>query len=40
VEKAGGMVTDFEGRPWSPFSKSIVATNGLLHNQLLEVVNS
>jgi myo-inositol-1(or 4)-monophosphatase len=40
VEKAGGRVTDFDGRPWNPFSKSIVATNSLLHDQLLEVINS
>jgi myo-inositol-1(or 4)-monophosphatase len=40
VEKAGGKVTDIQGNPWTPFSKSIVATNGLLHDQLLSVLNS
>jgi len=38
VEKAGGKVTDFEGNPWTPFSKSIVASNGLVHRQILEVL--
>lgn len=38
VEKAGGTVTDLQGNPWSPFSKSIVATNGKIHNQVLEIV--
>lgn len=40
VEKAGGKVTDLEGNPWSPFSKSIVASNGLLHEKILDAVNS
>jgi len=40
VEKAGGKVTDIQGKPWTPFSKSIVATNGLLHDKLLSVLNS
>jgi fructose-1,6-bisphosphatase/inositol monophosphatase family enzyme len=39
VEKAGGKVTDMQGNPWSPFSESIVATNGLIHEALLEVLN-
>jgi hypothetical protein len=28
-----------QGNPWSPFSESIVATNGLIHEALLEVLN-
>ena len=39
VERQGGMVTDIEGRPWTPFSKSIVATNGLIHNDLLSILH-
>jgi len=38
VEKAGGRVTDLDGNPWTPFSDSIVASNGLLHNQILEAL--
>lgn len=39
VERAGGMVTDIEGHPWTPFSKSIVATNGRVHEELLITLN-
>jgi histidinol-phosphatase len=35
VEEAGGRVTDLEGRPIGLESKSILATNGLLHEPLL-----
>ncbi len=35
VEEAGGKVTDLAGKPWSPFSKHFVATNGFLHSKLL-----
>ena len=39
VQNAGGKVTELDGSPWSPFSKTVVATNGLIHDQLLEVLN-
>lgn len=39
VERAGGKVTDFSGQPWSIFSKSIVASNGILHDQILQAIN-
>lgn len=39
VEKFGGMVTELDGSPWHAFSKSIVASNGLLHDQILHIVN-
>ena len=35
VERAGGKVTDIHGEPWSAFSESLVATNGLLHESVL-----
>ena len=38
VEQAGGKVTERNGDPWTPFSKSIVATNGIIHNDLLRVL--
>lgn len=31
VEEAGGKVTDFAGKPYSPFSPTILASNTLLH---------
>jgi len=32
VQEAGGRVTDYHQNPFSIFSKSILATNGLIHN--------
>jgi myo-inositol-1(or 4)-monophosphatase len=39
VEEAGGRATDFSDRPGSLFKKQILATNGLLHQELLELLN-
>lgn len=38
VEKAGGKVTDLEGNPWTPLSGSILASNGLLHEPILQAI--
>ena len=35
VEEAGGRVTDFTGAHYSPYQPHIVATNGLIHDELL-----
>lgn len=40
VERAGGMVTDVNGMSWGPFSRSIVASNGVLHSDLLRVIKA
>ena len=40
VEEAGGEVTDFEGRAYSPYQPHIVATNGRIHRQLLDVIHN
>lgn len=37
VEEAGGRVSDLNGLPFSPSSTSILATNGYLHDQVLEI---
>ncbi len=39
VEEAGGKVTDFKGDHYSPYQPHIVATNGKIHNDLVEVIN-
>lgn len=39
VEEAGGKVTDFKGDHYSPYQPHICATNGKIHDQLLQVVN-
>lgn len=38
VEEAGGKVTDFNGNPFSPYKKQLVATNGKIHEALLAYV--
>lgn len=40
VRQAGGRVTDLEGNEWTPFSKSILATNGLIHDELLDILKT
>ena len=39
VEEAGGKVTDFKGEYYSPYQPHIIATNGLIHDELVAVVN-
>jgi myo-inositol-1(or 4)-monophosphatase len=36
VEEAGGKVTDFKGKGYSPYQPEIVATNGIIHNEMLQ----
>jgi len=38
VEEAGGKVTDLNGDIYSPFQPGIIATNGLIHEELVEWV--
>lgn len=35
VEEAGGKVTDFKGDRYSPYQPHILATNGLIHEEML-----
>ncbi len=35
VEEAGGRISDFTGKPFSPFFDEILASNGILHDKLL-----
>ena len=39
VQEAGGKVTDMNGDKYSPYQHQIVATNGLIHQELLEIIN-
>lgn len=39
VEEAGGKVTDFKGNRYSPYQRSLIATNGLIHEPLVNIVN-
>ncbi|NWF90276.1 MAG: inositol monophosphatase [Ignavibacteriaceae bacterium] len=38
VEEAGGLVTDFDGSKINIFSKRILATNGKVHNAMIDVL--
>lgn len=38
VEEAGGLVTDFDGRVIDIHSKKILATNSLMHNQMVKLL--
>jgi histidinol-phosphatase len=40
VEEAGGRVTDLEGAPVGLLTRSILATNGALHEAILEALNN
>jgi myo-inositol-1(or 4)-monophosphatase len=39
VEEAGGKVTDLSGAYYNPYQPGIIASNGLIHDELLKVVN-
>ena len=40
VSEAGGRVTDFDGVPYDVFERQTLATNGLIHEQMLLVINN
>jgi myo-inositol-1(or 4)-monophosphatase len=39
VEEAGGKVTNLKGEPYNPYKPGLIATNGLIHDDLVRVVN-
>lgn len=40
LTEAGGKVTNFKGETFSVYGKQILATNGLIHNNMLEVISN
>src|SRR3984885_8488458 len=40
VEEAGGRVSDFSGKPYSPYQPHIIASNGKIHSELLKWINA
>ncbi|MFI5152598.1 MAG: inositol monophosphatase family protein [Chitinophagales bacterium] len=40
VEEAGGRVSDFSGKKYSPYQQQIIATNGLIHDDLLKWIHN
>ena len=39
AQEAGGIVTDFHGSVFDPFTDTIICTNGLIHDALKELLN-
>jgi len=37
VREAGGRLTTFAGKPYTPYLESLLASNGLIHDDMLEV---
>jgi myo-inositol-1(or 4)-monophosphatase len=40
VEEAGGKVTDFKGEKFSPYQPHVLATNGIIHDEMVAVINN
>lgn len=38
VKEAGGRMTDYDGNPFSPYLPSVVASNGLVHEAMLQAI--
>ncbi|MEN9381598.1 MAG: hypothetical protein RI940_479 [Bacteroidota bacterium] len=38
VQEAGGIVTDLKGEKYNPYQPGIIASNGLIHDQLLNLL--
>jgi myo-inositol-1(or 4)-monophosphatase len=38
IEEAGGRVSNFKGEPYSVYHKETLATNGLIHEQMLSII--
>lgn len=39
VEEAGGKVTNLKGQPFTPYQPGIIASNGVLHDELVKWIN-
>jgi myo-inositol-1(or 4)-monophosphatase len=39
IAEAGGRLTDYSGRPFDPFGPECVVSNGLIHDEMLAVIN-
>ncbi|MCR4313863.1 MAG: inositol monophosphatase [Candidatus Uhrbacteria bacterium] len=37
IQEAGGLVTDYCGKPWTLESEDLVASNGLIHDELVGI---
>ncbi len=40
VKEAGGKITTYTGEPYDPFKNTVLASNGLLHDELVELLKN
>jgi myo-inositol-1(or 4)-monophosphatase len=40
VTEAGGKVTDFQGQVFNIYSEEILASNGLIHEEMLQTIQA
>lgn len=40
VEEAGGTITNYLGEPYSIYGDTLIATNGLIHQEMIEVLRN
>ncbi len=40
IKEAGGDISNMRGEAWSPFKEDVVATNGKIHQELLDILQS
>lgn len=40
VQEAGGVITNFDGEPYSVFDKQTLATNGHIHENMLQLIKN
>lgn len=40
IEEAGGKITNFKNDPYSVYDKETLATNGIIHEEMIQVINT
>lgn len=40
VTEAGGVVSDYSGEPYHPFKDTLIASNGLIHEEMVEILKT
>ncbi|MEJ2229551.1 MAG: inositol monophosphatase family protein [Nitrospirales bacterium] len=40
LEEAGGNITNYAGEPYSIYGSTLIATNGLIHQEMIEILQS
>ncbi|MDP3948533.1 MAG: inositol monophosphatase family protein [bacterium] len=40
VQEGGGKLTDFKGNPWNLEENYFIASNGVVHNEILEIIRA